>query len=160
MAGDSTSAWRNSAAWRPPQFGISHPAESVPFLIWLAPAALGILLLLCLRGFAGEPLPPPERLAQLGTQNGYLVWTLVWSPLWSFPAVVTMLALRWVLIVRGWFGWGSALVAGAVSGIAVPVLLGRNFVLAGPLYGAAALWMQQAVYRARYPDSFDGQAED
>jgi hypothetical protein len=154
MSEGSKSLWRNSNLWRPPQFGIFHPAEWVPFLTWLAPAALGVLLLICQRTVLGISPSSPEHLAQFGVLNGYLSWTLLWSPLWGFPAIAVSLALRWVLLITGRFGLASAIIGGAASGIAVPIMLGRNFILAGPLYGALTLWMQQAIYKFQYPETF------
>jgi hypothetical protein len=148
-------AWRNSAQWRPPQFGILHPTELVPFLVWLMPAGLGILLMILEKASTGSFPSAPERLDQLGLFGGHLPSTLLWSPLWGFPAVLAMAASRLVLLNMGWFGWASALAAGALSGLAVPVMLGQTFWVIGPLYGAAALWMQQAIYRSQDPASFD-----
>lgn len=148
-------AWRNSPEWRPPQFGILHPTELVPFLVWLAPPALGVLVMILGKITTGSPPPPPDRLDQLGAFDGYLSSTLLWSPLWSFPAIIAMFASRLILLKMGWFGWASAIGAGALSGLAVPIMLGQNFWLMGPLYGAATLWMQQAIYRILCPTSFD-----
>jgi hypothetical protein len=39
------STWRSSAQWRPPQFGWFVPTEFPPFLAWLAPCALGALMI-------------------------------------------------------------------------------------------------------------------
>jgi hypothetical protein len=150
------SAWRNSARWRPPQFGITMPAEFVPFLIWILPSALGLVLIVLEQIATGQSSPIPERIEQLGIFQGHLAWTLVWSPLWSFPGVLAMFALRLILLTTGRFGWASALLAGAASGMAVPIMLGSNFWLAGPLHGAASLFMHQAIHRARDPSAFDG----
>lgn len=148
-------AWRNSAQWRPPQFGIFHPTELVPFLVWLAPPVLGVFMMIFTKLATGNVPPTPERLDQLGVFGGYLSSTLLWSPLWSFPAILAMFASRLIMLNMGWFGWASAIAAGAVSGLAVPIMLGWNFWLTGPLYGATTLWMQQAIYRGQYPASFD-----
>ena len=148
-------AWRNSAQWRPPQFGIFVPAEFVPFLAWLLPGALGLLLLILETVITGSTPSAPERLSQLGIFEGYLAWTLIWSPLWSFPGIMAMFALRWILLTVGGFGWASAVVAGALAGITVPIVMGQNFWLAGPIYCATTLWMQQAIYRIRYRSAFD-----
>jgi hypothetical protein len=149
------SAWRNASQWRPRQFGIAMPAELVPFLAWIAPAALGALLLLAALSATGHLPPAPERLDQLGISGSALPWTLVWSPIWSLPVVIAMLALRLALLLTGRFGWASALVAGAIAGTAAPLFLGTNFWLIGPLYGAITLWMQQAIYRAIAGNAFD-----
>jgi hypothetical protein len=116
---------------------------------------LGVLFLILQNVITGHLHPSPDHLSQLGGVDEYLAWTLLWSPLWGFPAVIAMLAPRWVLLMNGWFGWASAIIAGALSGIAVPIMLGRNFALAGPLYGAVTLWAQQVIYRFRYSDSFN-----
>lgn len=55
----------------------------------------------------------------------------------------------------GWFGWASAFIAGALAGTGVPIVLGQAFWPVGPLNGAACLWMQQIIYSARYPTTFD-----
>ena len=80
-----------------------------------------------------------ERLDQLGLFGGYCLATLLYSPLWGFPAVLAAVPLRGLLLSNGRFGWASALIAGAVAGLAIPLMLGRRLWLDGPLYGAVYL---------------------
>ena len=90
-------------------------------------------------------------------------WTL--PQLWSrdsalfavvgFPAILAAVPLRGHLLRNGLFGWGSALIVGAIAGLAIPLMLGQRLWLDGRLYGAVYLWMQYAIYRARYPAAFD-----
>ena len=152
------SAWKSSAKWRPPQVGLFVPGEVAPFLIWIGPAALGLVWIVFAEAATGRAPPSPTGMGELGALDGTFAWTLVWSPLWSFPAVLAMLATRWILLTMGWFGWASAIAVGALSGLAAPIMLGRNFWLVGPVYGAATLWMQQAIYSALYPHSFEAPA--
>jgi hypothetical protein len=149
------SAWTNSAQWRPPQFGIFYPTEYVPFLAWLAPAAVGVLLVAVDKAVTDAIPAWPQSLDQLGLFGGYIAATLLFSPLWGFPAIVAIFLLRLLMLYGGLFGWASALIAGAIAGVAVPVVFGQNFWLIGPLYGAVTLWMQHAIYRAQYPSTFD-----
>lgn len=148
------SAWRNSADWRPPQYGWFVPAEFPPFVAWLVPCALGVLLFVFGKALSGETPAWPQRLDQLGLFGGYGVATLLYSPMWGLPAVLAALALRLLLLSNGWFGWASALVTGAIAGLAVPFLLRQGLWLEGPLYGAAFLSIQNVIYSAWYPASF------
>jgi hypothetical protein len=149
------SAWRSSSQWRPPQFGWATPAEFTPFAAWITPAALGVGLL-ALAGITSGHLPEaPDRLRDLGIFNGNLAWTLIWSPLWSFPGVLALLLLRWILIRTGCFGWASAVAGGALSGLTIPLMLGENFWLAGPAICAINLGLQQLVYSLQDPDAFN-----
>jgi hypothetical protein len=147
------STWRSSAQWRPPTFGWFVPTEFPPFL---APCAIGALLL-ALEAVAGDAAPSwPQRLDELGLFGGHAYSaTLLYSPLWGFPAVLAAVPLRGLLMSRGRFGWGSALVGGAVAGLAIPLMLGRTLWLDGPLYGAVYLSAQSLIYRMLYPDAFD-----
>lgn len=148
------SAWTNSAQWRPSQYGIFTPTEWVPFVACLVPSAAGLLLTVIEKSPGGGAgwLHQLDRLAPLG---GSLAATLTWSPVWGFPALVASLAIRLILLSQGWFGWASALIAGTIAGIAVLLVAGPNYWLAGPLYGAFTFWLQQVIYRARFPDTFD-----
>ena len=114
----------------------------------------GVLLIVIDKAITGGSAQWPQHLDQLGLFSGYLSATLLYAPLWGFPAIVAAFPLRLILLNNGWFGWASALIAGAVAGIAVPVMLGQNVSLVGPLDGAGYLWMQYIVYKARYP-AFD-----
>jgi hypothetical protein len=149
------SAWTNSADWRPPQIGIFNPTEPVAGIAWVAPCALGALLLVADKIVTGTIPAWPQAPDQIGLFHGYLAATLIWSPLWGLPAVIGALLLRLILLSNGWFGWASALIAGALGGIAVPPVMGLNYWLIGPLYGAAFLWLQQVIYSARYPTTFN-----
>lgn len=148
------SIWRSSAQWRPPQFGWFVPVEFVPFLAWLAPSVAGALLIAIDKAVAGGDVPWPQHLDQIGLFSGFFPATLLYAPLWGFPAMVAAFPLRLILLNNGWFGWASALIAGAIAGMAVPVVLGLNLSLVGPLYGANYLWMQYIIYKAQYP-AFD-----
>lgn len=139
--------WRSSEQWQPRQFGWLMPAELPPFVAWLLPGIFGGLALLASRNADGSLGTAPESLSQLGLLNAYWTWTLLYTPLWGFPAVIAALPLRGILLAQGWFGWASALLSGALAGVAVPLMLGDNFWIAGPLYGAAFLWVQHVIYR-------------
>jgi hypothetical protein len=128
--------------------------EFVSFLIWLAPAVAGAFLIAIGKAATGGNVQWPQHLDQLGLFSGHLSATLLYAPLWGFPAIVAAFPLRLILLNNGWFGWASALIAGAIAGIAVPVMLGLNLSPVGPLYGANYLWMQYIIYKARYP-AFD-----
>jgi hypothetical protein len=106
------------------------------------------------KALAGDSSRWPQHLDQLGLLSGYLSATLLYAPLWGVPAIVAALPLRLLLLNKGCFGWASALIAGAIAGIAVSLMLGRHLSLVGPLYGANYLWMQHIIYKARYP-AFD-----
>jgi hypothetical protein len=145
------STWRSSAQWRPRQFGWFVPTEFPPFVAWLTPCATGALMMI----FTGAIPPWPERLDQLGLFGGYFLVTLLYSPLSGFPAILAAVPLRGILLSNGLFGWTSVLIAGATAGLAIPLMLGQRLWLDGPLYGAVYLWVQYAIYRARYPAAFD-----
>jgi hypothetical protein len=101
-------------------------------------------------------IPPwPQRLDQLGLFSGYFLATLLYSPLWGFPAILAAVPLRGILLSNGLFGWASASIAGAIAGLAIPLMLGPRLWLDGPLYGAVYLSMQYIIYRALYPAAFD-----
>lgn len=126
-------------------------------LAWVIPMMIGVCLIVVDKAFTGSMPPWPQTLDQAGLFNRYFPATLIWAPLWGFPAVVVgLFPLRQILIVKGWFGWASALAAGALAGIAVPVVFGPSYWLIGPLYGAGFLWIQQAIFKARYPATFGG----
>jgi len=148
------SMWRSSQSWQPPQFGWSHPAEWPPFIAWLAPAALGVLVMVAGRASDGAFPGHAGRLEQLGVFGDYWASTLLYSPLWGFPAILAAFPLRALLISSGLFGWASALLAGALAGLAVPVLLGAGLWLDGLLYGASYLGVQYLIYRALYGAEF------
>ena len=148
-------AWRNSPQWRPPPFGPWNRKDITPFLAWLAPGALGAVLMASEKAVTGSFPPAPERLDQLGLFGAHVSATLLWSPLWGFPAVIAALPVLWILLRCGWFGWASALIGGAVAGIAVPIVLGESYSLVGPLFGAVFLWAERAIYQARDPATFD-----
>jgi hypothetical protein len=67
------------------------------------------------------------------------------------PAILAAVPLRGLLLSNGLFGWASALIAGAIAGLAIPLMLGQGLWLDGPLYGAVYLWMQWA----RNPAAFN-----
>ena len=148
-------AWHNSPQWRPPPFGPWNRKDITPFLAWLAPGAIGAVLMVSQKAVTGSFPPAPEQLDQLGLFGEHFAATLLWSPLWGFPAVVAALPALWIMLRGGWFGWASALVAGAVAGITVPIIFGWNYALLGPLYGAAYLWVARTIYKAREPATFD-----
>lgn len=150
------SAWSNSAQWRPPQFGIFTPTEWVPFAAYLVPCATGILLA-AVEKAAGGSVGWPQQLGQMAPLGGSLSATLIWSPVWGLPGFIASMVIRLILLSQGWFGWASALVAGAIGGIAVPLFMGPNYWLVGPLFGALAFWLQQVIYRGQFPDTFDAQ---
>ena len=147
------SAWSSSSDWRPPQVGIFTPAEIMPALVCLAPCVAGVLLIVAEKRFAGAW---QQQLDHFGLFGGSFADTLLWAPVWGFPAIAAGLLLRLVLLKQGWFGWASALIAGAIGGIAVPAVMGSSLWLAGPLYGAFVLWLQQVIYKAQYADTFGG----
>ena len=149
------SMWRSPARWRPSQFGWLMPAELPPFAAWLLPGAVGVLAMLATRASGGSFPSQPEHLDQLSLLGPYWVTTLLYAPLWGLPAMLAALLLRGVLLSQGWFGWASALLAGAAAGIAVPLLLGMNLWLDGPLYGAAFLWLQHVMYRLLHGSEID-----
>jgi hypothetical protein len=128
--------------------------EFVSSLAWLAPAVAGAFLIAIDKAATGGNVQWPQHLDQLGLFSGYFSATLLYAPLWGFPAIVAAFPLRLILLNNGWFGWASALIAGAIAGIAVPLMLGLNLSLVGPLYGANYLWMQHIIYKVRYP-AFD-----
>jgi hypothetical protein len=82
-----------------------------------------------------------ERLDQIGLFGGYFLVTLLYSPLWGFPAILAAVPVRAILLSNGLFGWASALIAGAIAGLAIPLMLGERLRLEGPLYGAVYLWV-------------------
>jgi hypothetical protein len=123
------------------------------YLAWLAPGALGAVLMIFQKIATGSF--PSSQFDQLGLFGGHFSATLLWSPLWGFPAVIAALPVLWILLACGWFGWASAFIGGAVAGVAVPVVLGPSYALIGPLYGAVCLWTVRALYKARYPTTFD-----
>lgn len=145
--------WSNSAQWRPTQYGVFTPTEWVPFAACLVPSVAGLVLVAVEKQAGGSAgwLHQLDQLAPLGSMSA----TLLWAPVWGLPALVASLAIRLILLFQGWFGWASALVAGAIAGIAVPVVVGPSYWLAGPLFGAFTLWLQQVIYRAQFPDTFD-----
>jgi hypothetical protein len=149
------STWRSSAQWRPRQFGWFVPTEFPHFVAWLTPCVIGAFMI------AGDKIvragiPPwPERLEQLGLFGDYCLVTLLYSPLWGFPAILAAVPLRELLLSNGLFGWASALLTGAIAGLAIPLMLGQRLWLDGPLCGAVYLWVQYAIYRARYPAAFN-----
>ena len=149
------SAWCNSTDWRPPSYSVWNRKDVVPFVGWLAPAAVGALLIAFDKAVTGSVPPWPHQLDQLGLLGGHASVTLLYAPLWGFPAAIVILPILWILLSQGWFGWATALIGGGIAGIAVPLLLGHNLWLAGPLYGAANLWTQRMIHKARYPDTFD-----
>ena len=124
-------------------------------MAWLTPCATGALMIAAVKIFTGGVPSWPERLDQLGLFGGYHLVTLLYSPLWGFPAILTAVPLRGLLLSNGLFGWASALIAGAIAGLAIPLMLGQRLWLDGPLYGAVYLWVQYAIYCARYPAAFD-----
>lgn len=148
------SMWRSSRSWQPRQFGWSHPAEWPPFVAWLAPAGLGVLGMIASGVANGASLEFASRLEQLGLLGSYCVFTLILSPLWGFPAILAAFPLRAILISSGLFGWASALLAGALAGLAVPVLFGVGLLLDGMLYGAAYLGVQYMIYSALHGADF------
>ena len=149
------STWRSSAQWRPRQFGWFVSTEFPPFVAWLTPCAIGAVMIAADTIVSGGVPPWPERLDQLGLFGGYCLVTLLYSPLWGFPAILAAVPLRGILLSNGLFGWASALIAGAVSGAGDTAHAWAKFVAAsGPLYGAVYLWIQFAIYRARYPAAF------
>ncbi len=123
-------------------------------MAWLTPCAIGAVMIAADKIVSGSIPPWPERLDQLGLFGGYRVVTLLYSPLWGFPAILAAVPLRGLLLSNGLFGWASALIAGAIAGLAIPLMLGQRLWLEGPLYGAVYLWMQYIIYRARYPAAF------
>ncbi len=124
-------------------------------MAWLAPCAIGALMIAADK-IVSDAIPPwPERLDQIGLFSRYCLATLLYSPLWGFPAILAAVPLRGILLGNGLFGWGSALIAGAIAGLATPLMLGPRLWLDGPLYGAVYLAMQYIIYRARYPAAFD-----
>ena len=141
--------WRSPARWRPAQFSWLMPAEFAPFAAWLLPGVAGLLAMLVSKMMTGQFPAQPERLAQLSLFGEYWHTMLLYSPLWGFPAVVAAIVLRGVLLSAGYFGWASAILAGLAAGLAVPLLMGRNFWIAGPSYGAAFLLVQHLIYRMR-----------
>jgi hypothetical protein len=149
------STWRSSPGWHPPQFGWFVPTDAAPFFAWLAPAAAGALWMAGSMTLGGALPVQSDHLAQLGLPGSYWSATLLYSPLWGFPAVLTGLVVRALLLRQGWFGWASALILGAVAGLAAPMMLGANLWLAGPLYGATFLWVQYAIFKMRYGPRFD-----
>jgi hypothetical protein len=149
------STWRSSAQWRPRQFGWFVPTEFPPFAAWLTPCAIGAVMIAADKIVSGGIPPWPERLDQLGLFGGYYLVTLLYSPLWGFPAILAAVPLRGLLLSNGLFGWASALIAGAIAGLAIPLMLGQGLWLDGPLYGAVYLWVQYAIYRARNPAAFN-----
>ncbi len=149
------STWRSSAQWRPPRFGWFVPTEFPPFVAWLTPFAMGVVVIAVDRIMAGDIAPWPERFDQIGLFRGFWAATLVYSPLWGFPAIVAAIPVREALLSNGWFGWASALAGGAVAGLAIPIFLGRGLWLDGPLYGAVYLSVQSILYSAIYPAKFE-----
>jgi hypothetical protein len=122
---------------------------------WLTPCAIGALLIATDKIARGGVPASPERVDQLGLFGGYCLATLLYSPLWGFPAILAAVPVRGLLLTNGLFGWASALIAGAIAGLAIPLMLGHKLWLDGPLYGAVYLWMQYALYRTRYPAAFN-----
>ncbi len=92
------STWRSSAQWRPRQFGWFVPTEFPPFVAWLTPCAIGAVMIAADKIFMGGVPPWPERLAQLGFFGGYRLVTLLYSPLWGFPAILAAVPLRGLLV--------------------------------------------------------------
>lgn len=144
------SMWRSSEEWRPRQFGWMVPAELPPFIAWLLPSVVGGLALLASRRTEVLFVASPERLSQLGFFDGYWAWTLLYAPLWGFPAIIAALPVRGILLSQGLFGWASAALAGLLAGLAIPLIFGSNFWLVGPAYGAAFLLVQYFIYLGAY----------
>ena len=102
------SMWRSSQSWQPKQFGWSHPAEWPPFVAWLAPASLGLLGMIAGGSPDGTSPELPTRVGQLGLFGDYWISTLLYSPLWGFPAILAAFPLRAMLINSGLFGRGRS----------------------------------------------------
>ena len=153
------SMWRSSQSWQPKQFGWSHPAEWPPFVAWLAPASLGLLGMIAGGSPDGTSPELPTRVGQLGLFGDYWISTLLYSPLWGFPAILAAFPLRAMLINSGLFGWASALLAGALAGLAVPALFGLGLLLDGLLYGAAYLGVQYLIYSALHGADFSASSD-
>ena len=153
--GSQMSTWRSSAQWRPRQFGWFVPTEFPPFVAWLALCATGALILAAEKIFTGGAPRWPERLDQIGLFGGYFLVTLLYSPLWGFPAILAAVPLRGILLSNGLFGWASALIAGAIAGLAIPLMLGQRLWLDGPPLRRRSTCAQYAIYRARNPAAFE-----
>ena len=77
-----------------PAIRLVRADEFPPFVAWLTPCAVGAVMIAADTIVSGGVPPWPERLDQLGLFGGYCLVTLLYSPLWGFPAILAGVPLR------------------------------------------------------------------
>jgi hypothetical protein len=114
----------------------SAPQSPVPIgtfltsiaVLWLGPMVVGRIAAFCV--YLATPLLAPET--QLILYNLSLV--LIFSPVYAWVGWLVAAPILWFLLRDGWFGWGSAALAGLIVGFVAGSILETGIAIAfGPL---------------------------
>ena len=117
---------------------------------WLAPLALGLLMIvfhmLVSTALAGTGAPM-FRMASY-----FLATALTISPAFTWIGLSLSVPIVLGLLMRGWFGWLPAILAGAASGTMATALMGGLGSAIGPAFGAGAGLVFWLTLHWRRPD--------
>jgi hypothetical protein len=105
------------------------------FLLWIAPVGLG-LIGLALAVAVGRLWAEP------GLELWFIASTLIFSPLYSWIGWLIALPTVILALWQGWFGWATALLIGAGSGLVAGALADTEIALP---FGIVALLVLRAV---------------
>jgi len=104
-------------------------------LLWIAPVGLGLI------GLA-LAVPAGRFWAEPGLQLWFIASALIFSPIYSWIGWLIALPSVMLALWQGWFGWATALLIGAGSGLVAGTLADTEISLP---FGMVALLVLRAV---------------
>ena len=97
---------------------------------------------------------PDAAVPELRMFSYYLATALIISPAFSWIGLLFLVPVVVLLVARGWFGWLSALLAGALTGSLATAIMGGPGSVVGLIFGAGAGIILRAALQIRRPDLF------